>query len=68
MQMIWPNVLGQCILFIWALYLTYRTITRLRGRKVLVDDARSLLMVGGLWALLLATFIQMPGNLFVHER
>jgi hypothetical protein len=57
--MIWLNMLGQVILLIWALYLTFRFITRLNERTSLADRARSLLMVSGVWLMLLAALIQM---------
>ena len=57
--MIWLNMLGQVALLIWALYLTFRFITRFKERTSLVDRARSLLIASGVWLMLLAALIQM---------
>ena len=57
--MIWLNMLGQVVLLIWALYLTFRFITRFKERTALVDRARSLLIASGVWLMLLAALIQM---------
>lgn len=57
--MIWLNMLGQVVLLIWALYLTFRFITRFKERTSLVDRARSLLIASGVWLMLLAALIQM---------
>ena len=52
-------MLGQVVLLIWALYLTFRFITRFKERTALVDRARSLLIASGVWLMLLAALIQM---------
>jgi hypothetical protein len=56
--MIWLNGFVQLLLLSWALCLTFRFIARFKRRTSLADCARSLLMVGGLWLMLLAALMQ----------